>query len=1204
MTKINEILTLDLHEDIKNVIDLEDRSETETQYEIESYIITDGISEHLSDFINEYTSNIKETGVWISGFYGSGKSYFGKMLGYLIDNPSINGTHARDRFIARIKGIKNESFIESDIRSLDAINSRVVFLDVAKQNTDNGLAFTLFTNFLKNLGFREDLYGYMEFELYISGELNTFEGYAQELFNKEWSELKKSNKEVARAMRQVYAKMGYSDDEYNDTKKVYDNAIESFDANKLKEEIEKYLAKFKDETIVFIFDEASEAISQNKFNLLDLEGISESLSSLSGKVWTIAIAQEKLDDVINNANVNKSQLTKVTDRFKTKIHLDATDVDIIIRGRLLQKKDEHIKTLMDFYNKNNGEISEATNLTSSFPTKTESAEEFATYYPFHKYQFHLLQKFLFSSNALVATQIAARGMIITTFDVLRKQMRDESLFAFTTGHDICSEAQTAPPTDLGIKYDNAKKVLKHANSKLEGELLLKTIHFLSDSELVPPTVENITKSYIKDLQIYYSDKPLVEEALALLVEAKILLLSNNNYKITSDLESKMLEEMKDFDVELYIKKRELTTYIKKTGLFNSVASINDNDLAYKFNILTDLDDDISPSTNKHLRLTAYSLFNINGNIQDFIEGIRMDTQYDKDLITLIPNNSHFEEISKLIEEVRRYEFMEDKYSNDNDQNKRQIIREFSIIKEEKEKDLLSRIQEAYVTGSLIYLYDVELLNRDSFKGTTNEVQRKLINNNYTKRLTSQLSESIAPKLLNEQTNSKLQRNFSGDAFKFFDDNGNFIGENLKVVEEIKSRIVKLTDGKSIEMELLGAPWGYAYGTVVTTLAALFRAGRLLVKHQSHEYFAYSDKNVHEVFTTSNRFKAASFKSLSKTLSTSQKNEIVGVMTDLKFYEHTGKKISWDTNDFELVDAIRVMAEHFIGSLTTMKDMMSDFESVFANVANQKAILQNYSSLTTEANYIDKAEEFLYSKSQFIDAINAIVKAQKFIKKNFLKVKDYKSFASEVVNELSKADKTNDTISEAQQEFNNQYKTDLVANFGKLQDLAQNIKDEYFQLMKSDVAIMTRSYEALQAKITKAQQELKSYPAELNTLNAKKLQELSRYCSSRIVSTVEMEYSIECKNCSYSLSEVLNYIQLVANKESELTIIESSFVKVAPPPPPPEGTPAQPKAPKSIKLKVPNKVMSVQEYRTLLSAQLQSLAGLSSDEQIELSIDKQ
>ena len=1043
----------------------------------------------------------------------------------------------------------------------------------------------------------------MEFELYISGEFDTFKEKALHLFNKDWSELKKSNREVARAMRQVYTEMGYSEKEYEDTKEVYSNAIQNFDANKLKEELEKYIAKFKDETVVFIFDEASEAISQNKFNLLDLEGISESLSSLSGKVWTIAIAQEKLDDVINNANVNKSQLTKVTDRFKTKMHLDSTDVDIIIRGRLLQKKEQYFKELVDFYNKNNGEISNATNLNSSFPTKTESADDFATYYPFHKYQFHLLQKFLFSSNALVANQVAARGMIITTFDVLRKQMKDESLFAFTTAHNICTEAQTAPPTDLGIKYDNAKRVLQNANSKLAGDLLLKSIHFLNESELVPATVENITKTYISDLKSYYETKPLVEEALVLLVEAKILLLFNNNYKITSDLESKMLEEMKDFDVELYIKKRELVTYIKNTGLFNAVASINDNDLAYKFNILTDLDDDINASNNKHLRLTVYSLFNINGERQDFVETIKMDTQYDKNLITLIPNNAHFAEIDKLIGEIRRYSFMEDKYANDNDQNKRQIIREFSIIKEEKEKDLLARIEDAYATGSLLYMYDEELLDRDNFKGTINEVQRKLIKHTYTKRLSAQLSESIIPKLLNEKSNDKLNRNFSGDDFKFFDDNGNFIGDHLKVVEEITSMISNFTDGKSIEMELSGAPWGYTYGTIVTTLAALFRAGRLVVRHNAHEYFSYSDRSVHEVFTTSNRFKAASFKSLSKTLSTAQKNQLVQTMIDLEYYETIGKKVDWNTNDFELVDAIKIMAEHFIGSLGTMKDTVPDFERVFAAVADQKAVLQNYSSLTTEANYIDKAVTFLDNKEAFTKAIKSILKAQKFIKKNFVKVKAFKHFAAEVIGELSKADKTNDTIAEAQVEFNALYQKDLVANFPQLQELAQSIKDEYFKLMKSDVAIMTANYQAFQAKVVQAEKELRAYPAELNTYNAQKLKDLHNYCSKRIVPSVEMEYSIECKNCNYSLSEVLNYIQLVPTKESELMIIENSFVKEQEPAPA-AGQPVKPKEPKKVRLNLSKTKMSVGEYRTLLTSQLQALASSGDDEQIELTIDEQ
>ncbi|HFF2758992.1 TPA: BREX system P-loop protein BrxC, partial [Vibrio cholerae] len=240
----------------------------------------------------------------------------------------------------------------------------------------------------------------------------------------------------------------------------------------------------------------------------------------------------------------------------------------------------------------------------------------------HKYQFDILQKFLFSSNALVATQIAARGMIITTFDVLRKQMRDKELYSFTPGFAICDEAQTAPPVGLVNKYDTSRKILKENGSSIDGEKLLKTMHLLADSEVVAPTVENITKSYITDITSYYEVKPAIEDALKLLLEAKVLLLSNNNYKITSDLEGKLLEEMKDFDVELFSKKRELIKYLKDYKTFNAVASYNDGSDAFKFSVLSDQDDELAPVGSKHLKITAYSLFNISDDRQDFIEQLK------------------------------------------------------------------------------------------------------------------------------------------------------------------------------------------------------------------------------------------------------------------------------------------------------------------------------------------------------------------------------------------------------------------------------------------------------------------------------------------------------------------------------------------------------------------------------------------------------
>ncbi|MCU8019661.1 BREX system P-loop protein BrxC [Shewanella sp. SM72] len=1217
MTKISELLTLDLQEDIKNVIDLEDRSETEIQQEIESYIVTEGIGRHLYEFTTQFTSNIKETGVWLSGFYGSGKSYFGKMLGYIVDNPMIHGTSARDRFIPRLKGVSDAGLIENAVRNLDSVNSRVVFLDIAKQNTDRGLAFTLFANLLKNLGLRDDVYGYMEFDLLLDGKYDEFKTNVLKLEGKEWNELKRSNRHVAKVMRSVFSNMGYSESDYEDTKNVYSAAVDAFSASKLKDELEKYLKFNPDETLVFVFDEASEAISQNKFTLLDLEGLSEALSSISNKVWTIAIAQEKLDSVINNANVSRSNLTKVTDRFKTKIHLESTEVDVIIRSRLLQKTANAKQQLLAYYKQNEGLISDATNLRSSFPTKTESAEDFAIYYPFHKYQFDLLQKFLFSSNALVATQIAARGMIITTFDVLRKQMRDASLYSFTPGYAICIEAQTSPPTALVNKYDSARKILKESGSSIDGEKLLKTMHLLADSELAQATVENITKSYISDITSYYTVKPVIEEALKLLLEAKVLLVSNNNYKITSDLEGKLLQEMNDIDVELFSKKRELIKYIKETKILAPVSSYNDGHDVFKFSILSDQDDELTPSGSKDLRLCVFSLFNISDNRQDFIEQRKLDTQYQKELITLVPQTANFYQIDKLLGEVMRYGYMEEKYSTENDADKRKIIREFETIREEKQRTLRSFIEDAYHQASLVYMFDEQLLNIDSFKGSIAEYQRKMVKNIYTKRLTSQLSDSLVSKIFSSHKES-LNKLFTAADFAFFDSHGNFIGDHLKIVEELNAKIKsKHVDGKSLELELSGAPWGYNYGTLVSALAAMFRAGRLSVKFNGDTYFTNEDKAVHDAFTNTTKFKGASFKSITHTLTAVQKNQAVQILLGLDIQDHIDRKVDWNTNDFELAANISALADHFIGAIQNLTSTVPDFTALFPTVVQLKAVLQGYAGKVTESNYIEKVEYLLTNQDDFSSAIQNILKTQKFIKTNLGKVIEFKRFIQDVVNELSKADRTDVNITAAHTEFELLYSQDIVKNFAKLQEQVQIVKDGYFKLMKVAFAGMSKIYQELLAKITAANAELSKYPVQPNVANQQKLTALQAYVTKRIVTDPVLAYSITCTNNSYSLSDALNYTAQAPLKETDLLVLQSGFIKEEPvvvPTPAPtsngsgevnEPTPAPPplvvKQPRQVAFNLPSKRMSVQNYKALLTQQLTALAAAKPDDEIELTV---
>jgi len=268
---------------------------------------------------------------------------------------------------------------------------------------------------------------------------------------------------------------------------------------------------------------------------------------------------------------------------------------------------------------------------------------------------------------------------------------------------------------------------------------------------------------------------------------------------------------------------------------------------------------------------------------------------------------------------------------------------------------------------------------------------------------------------------------------------------------------------------------------------------------------------------------------------------------LDFNKHTGKNIDWNSGDFELSDSITVLAEHFISSLNTLRNTQPDFTRLFAHVYRQKEVLQQFSSKTTEANYIEKVENFLAQKTGYVQAVKTIVKAEKFIKKNLDVIKGFQRFVKAVTGELKKAGITNNTVLVKTQEFEKALSDDVIERFADIQNSAQAIRDEYYKLMNSSAKLMRQKYSALQHAVQKAQTELEAgYPEELNRDNARRLNTLLNYCNNKIIDDVNLEYHIVCRDSGFSLSDILNYIELAPSKEAELQLVKGNFIKEAPP----------------------------------------------------------
>ena len=100
--KLQNMFQKDINRDINGVIKVAQNDESSLQQELSEYIITKELRRHFRTFFDNYAKAIDyptdKIGVWISGFFGSGKSHFLKMLSYLLANEEVCGKRAMDYF--------------------------------------------------------------------------------------------------------------------------------------------------------------------------------------------------------------------------------------------------------------------------------------------------------------------------------------------------------------------------------------------------------------------------------------------------------------------------------------------------------------------------------------------------------------------------------------------------------------------------------------------------------------------------------------------------------------------------------------------------------------------------------------------------------------------------------------------------------------------------------------------------------------------------------------------------------------------------------------------------------------------------------------------------------------------------------------------------------------------------------------------------
>ena len=190
---IKTLFANDIHRRIEEVIKVDQTDEEILRDEINEYVVTDAIRSHYTGIYEAYreTPNKPHEGIaiWVSGFFGSGKSSFAKMLGLSIENRVIAGESAAERFAQRTGDKKLQVLLKA---IAEKIPTHAVIFDVS---TDRGirsgnqtLTEIMYGLFLQSLGYSKDLdLSELEIALEEEGRLAEFEGAYRQRFAKDWN---------------------------------------------------------------------------------------------------------------------------------------------------------------------------------------------------------------------------------------------------------------------------------------------------------------------------------------------------------------------------------------------------------------------------------------------------------------------------------------------------------------------------------------------------------------------------------------------------------------------------------------------------------------------------------------------------------------------------------------------------------------------------------------------------------------------------------------------------------------------------------------------------------------------------------------------------------------------------------------------------------------------------------------------------------
>jgi hypothetical protein len=430
--------------------------------EIAEYIVTESIEAELERLLGIIRDSIDaggghEVGVWVSGFYGSGKSSFTKYLGFAFDNSIvIDGRPFLNHFQDRLSRPQTRALLSALAARFPAA---VVMLDLASEQlagaTMEEVSTVLYYKVLQFAGYSKNLkVAALERRLKKDGRHDELQAAFKSDVGAEWSEYKDDplvlDSAIPRLAHKLYPQLFQSESAFSTatTDMVY----------LMNDRVQEMIDIVRDATgkdyVIFVVDEVGQYVGSQPAKILDLQGLAQNFKDLGrGKVWMMGTAQQTLTEDDPRAAINSPELYKLKDRFPISVDLVSSDIREICYRRLLAKSSMGEDALGELFDTHGQALRQSTKLVDAkYYDSSFGRDAFINLYPFLPAHFDILLHLL-GALAKSTGGIGLRSAIKVVQDILIERG--------TTGHAVADRQVGWLATTVTL-YDALERDIRRA----------------------------------------------------------------------------------------------------------------------------------------------------------------------------------------------------------------------------------------------------------------------------------------------------------------------------------------------------------------------------------------------------------------------------------------------------------------------------------------------------------------------------------------------------------------------------------------------------------------------------------------------------------------------------------------------------------------------------------------------------------------------